>query len=170
MLPETASYLQIMDDLRKQIADLVAGLPAEALNWRPVEASLEGQDDHAMNSLAVMAFHAAGAEHFWVSEVVGRQLPTRDRGAEFVTVVDGPEPIVMKLQSTGEGTGRIMAKLTAADLDGERQAGERIVPVRWAILHAIEHTALHLGHMQITYQLWHDGRAYNMPRWFRRLD
>jgi hypothetical protein len=26
--------------------------------------------------------------------------------------------------------------------------------VAWAVLHAVDHTALHLGHIQITRQLW----------------
>ena len=165
MLPECAGYLEMMADLRDQVGDLIAELPAETLNWRPVE----GQDDHATNSLAIMASHAAGAEHFWIYEIIGRQPPTRDRDAEFTTEVDGPGPLLEKLKSTGEETDQIMATLTAADLDASRQAWGRTVSVRWAILHVIEHTALHLGHMQITYQLWQSGQAYDSPRWFQRL-
>lgn len=165
MLPECASYLGMMDDLREQIAEVIADLPAEALNWRPVE----GEGDHATNSLAVMVAHVAGAEHFWIAEVAGGQPPTRDRPAEFVTEVDGPEALLAKLKATAEETSQVMAGLTAADLEGTRQASDRTVPMRWAILHAIEHTALHLGHMQITYQLWSSGQAADSPRWFQRL-
>ena len=166
MLVEVASYLERLEDLRGQMSELIANLPAEALNWRPVQ----GEGDHATNSLAVLASHAAGAEHFWIYEVIGRQPPTRDRAAEFVTAVDGPEPLLRKLAVTGEETSAVMAELAAADLEETRRARERSVPVRWAILHVIEHTALHLGHMQITYQLWNSGRGYDMPRWFRRFD
>ena len=49
------------------------------------------------------------------------------------------------------------------------EARGRIVPVRWAILHVIDHTALHLGHMQITYQLWMGGQRGPSPRWYERL-
>ena len=63
-----------------------------------------------------------------------------------------------------------MAQLTAAELEETRQAWSRTVSVRWGILHVIEHTALHLGHMQITYQLWQSGRAFDSPRWFQRLE
>ena len=166
MLPECASYLEMMDDLRKQVAELIAELPAEALNWRPIE----GEDDHVTNSLAVMAAHVAGAEHFWIHEVAGGQPPTRDRPAEFVTEVEGPEPLLEKLKDNGQKTRQIMASLTAADLDSTRQAHDRTVPMRWAILHAIDHTALHLGHMQITYQLWSSGQTADSPRWFQRVD
>ncbi|MCA9947468.1 MAG: DUF664 domain-containing protein [Anaerolineales bacterium] len=48
-------------------------------------------------------------------------------------------------------------------------ARDREVPVRWGILHVIDHTALHLGHIQITAQLWQGGQAIDAPRWFQRL-
>ena len=165
MHPELRHYLHLIEDLRGQVRDLIAELPAEALNWRPIE----GEDDHVTNSLAVMTAHVAGAEHFWIHEVTGNQPPTRDRPAEFRTAVDGPEPLLEKLKTVGEETGKVLAALTAADLDGTRQARDRTVATRWAILHAIDHTALHLGHMQITYQLWMGGGSKPSPRWFERL-
>ncbi len=165
MAEELVTYLDLIEDLRRQVSDLIAGLPAEALNWRPIE----GQEEHITNTLAVMAAHVAGAEQFWIHEVVGWQPSTRDRDAEFVTTVDGPAPLLEKLAKTGQETRRIFSALTAADLEGSRQARDRTVPVRWAILHVIDHTALHLGHMQITYQLWQGGRGVDAPRWFQRL-
>jgi len=33
------------------------------------------------------------------------------------------------------------------------------VGVAWAILHALEHTGIHLGHIQVTQQLW------QLPDW-----
>lgn len=166
MLPECVAYLQMLDDLRGQIGDLIVDLPAEALNWRPVE----GEADHATNSLAVLAAHVAGAEHFWIAEVVDGQPPTRDRPAEFVTEIDSPESLLEKLEAIGRETREVLVSLTAVDLDGTRQARDRIVATRWAILHAIDHTALHLGHMQLTYQLWSSGQAHDAPRWFQRLN
>jgi uncharacterized damage-inducible protein DinB len=165
MTPEINGYLGLIEDLRGQVADLIANLPAEALNWRPVE----GQDEHATNSLAVMAAHVAGAEHFWIYEVCGQQPPTRDRPAEFKTAVDGPGPLLARLAEVGEETRRIFSGLTGSKLDEIRQVQDRQVGVRWGILHVIDHTALHLGHMQITYQLWQGGQAADSPRWFQRL-
>jgi len=166
MLSECTSYLGMLDDLRGQIADLIADLPAEALNWRPIE----GGDDHVTNSLAVMVAHVTGAEHFWIYEVIGGQPATRDRPSEFVTEVDGSGPLLEKLEAIGRETRSVLATLTDADLDGTRKAHDRTVPTRWGILHAIDHTALHLGHMQITYQLWFKGQAADSPRWFQRLN
>ncbi len=165
MLPEVTNYLDRMDSLRKQVHDLISSVPAEALNWHPIE----GEDDHATNSLAVMAAHIAGAEHRWYHEVIGRQPATRQRGLEFKIVAEDTAGLVEKLARNAEESRRILSILSAEDLDGAREVEGRHVPVRWAILHVIDHTALHLGHMQITYQLWNSGQAASAPRWFQRL-
>ena len=165
ILPEAAAYLERIDDLRGQIATIVQELSLEALNWRPIEDS----EDHAMNSIAVLATHAAGAEHFWIGEVVGRLPTTRDRAAEFETVAD-TDVLLQTLQTVGQQTRTILQNLTQEDLDATRQTREREVPVRWGILHVIDHTALHLGHIQITTQLWQSGQAIDAPRWFQRLN
>ncbi|MBK8900598.1 MAG: DUF664 domain-containing protein [Anaerolineaceae bacterium] len=165
MLMEAAAYLERIEDLRAQITRIVQMVPPEALNWRPDEES----EDHAMNSVAVMATHVVGAEHFWIGEVVGRLPATRNRDAEFETVVADTAVLQKTFQTVHEQTRRILQNLTQADLDGTRQARDREVPTRWAILHVIDHTALHLGHMQITVQLWQGGTAVDSPRWFQRL-
>ncbi len=161
MLPEVAAYLEVIDDLRGQVGDLIADLPAEALNWRP----LDGEKDHATNSLAVMTSHVAGAEHYWIAEVIGRRPATRIRDEEFVTVADGAASLLEKLRATGAETREVLASLTAADLEETREGWGRTVSVRWCLLHVVDHTALHLGHMQITYQLWQGGRGVDAPRW-----
>ncbi|MCB9007345.1 MAG: DUF664 domain-containing protein [Ardenticatenaceae bacterium] len=164
-LPEAAAYLERIEDLRGQIASIIKMLPQESLNWRPDESS----EDHAMNSIAVLATHAAGAEHFWIGEVVGKLPPTRNRDAEFETVVADTAVLLEKLEAVGQQTRTILQNLTQEDLDGTRLARDREVPVRWGILHVIDHTALHLGHIQITAQLWQGGQAIDAPRWFQRL-
>ena len=165
MLAEVQHYLGRIEDLRGQVRDMIAGLPAEALNWRPIE----NNDDHATNSLAVIAAHVAGSEHFWIAEVIGSYPASRDRDAEFVTEVRGAADLLPRLEASGAETRAVLPSLTAADLDGTRQAGDKIVPVRWVILHVIDHTALHLGHMQLTYQLWQGGQSADAPRWYQRL-
>jgi uncharacterized damage-inducible protein DinB len=165
MPPEPASYLQMIEDLRGQVRDLIAGLPAEALNWRPLDAA----DDHATNSLAVLAAHIAGAEHFWIGEVLGGMPPTRHRDAEFATQVTSAAELVDRLDQVGLETRQVLSAVSETDLDGTREARSRVIPVRWCILHVIDHTALHLGHMQLTYQLWMGGQPGPSPRWFERV-
>ncbi|MDO9131242.1 MAG: DinB family protein [Anaerolineales bacterium] len=165
MLSELANYLGRIEDLRSQVSGLIAELPAEALNWRPIE----GKDDHATNSLAILATHIAGAEHFWIAEVVGGRPATRDRDAEFATVATFSAEIIQLLEKTAQETREVFSTLSESELNGTRQAKGRTVPVRWCILHVIDHTSLHLGHMQITYQLWAGGKSIPSPLWFERL-
>ena len=165
MITELANYLERLEDLRGQVSALVAGLPAEALNWRPIE----GSGDHATNSLAVLATHTAGAEHFWIAEVVGGRPATRDREAEFATQAASSAEIVRLLENTSRETREVFLALKGTDLGDTRQNEGRTVPVRWCLLHVIDHTSLHLGHMQVTFQLWAGGRSVRSPLWFERL-
>jgi len=159
---ELDNYLQRIEDLRSQVCDLIADLPAEALNWRPIEGD-------ETNSLAVLATHIAGAEHFWIAEVIGGRPPTRDRDAEFATQASDASQLVRLLEDTGAETREVFATLSEADLNGTREVRGRTAPVRWGILHVIDHTALHLGHMQLTYQLWNRGQGKPSPFWYERL-
>lgn len=165
MNAELANYLGRIEDLRSQISGLIAELPAEALNWRPIE----GKDDHATNSPAVLATHIAGAEHFWIAEVVGNRPETRDRDAEFATVATNAAEIIQLLERNAPETGEVFSTLDESELNGTRLTRGRTVPVRWCILHVIDHTSLHLGHMQITYQIWSGGKSMPSPPWFERL-
>lgn len=165
MLSELDSYLTRLEDLRSQVLNLINDLPVDALNWRPIE----DKDDHATNSLAVLTAHLVGAEHFWVAEVIGGQPATRDRDAEFVTVANNASDLIHLLEKVAQETREVFSTLSESDLNGTRQARDRTVPVRWGILHVIEHTALHLGHMQITYQLWSGGKSVHSPLWSERL-
>jgi uncharacterized damage-inducible protein DinB len=165
VITELANYLERLEDLRGQISGLVTGLSAEALNWRP----LQGTGDHATNSLAALAAHAAGAERFWIAEVVGGRPATRDREAELATLATSPAEVIRLLENTALETREVILTLKDADLKDTRQTAGRTVPVRWCLLHVIDHSSLHLGHMQITYQLWAGGRSIPSPLWYDRL-
>jgi uncharacterized damage-inducible protein DinB len=165
MTAELDGYLQRIDDLRGQVRSLLTQTPSEALNWRPLEVSGAA----ATNSLAVLASHIAGAERFWISEVVGGLPPVRDRDAEFEVEVSSASELLHVLEEVGESTRRVFEGLREDDLGAARHVRGRDVPVRWGIVHVIDHTALHLGHMQLTYQLWIGGKTAPSPRWYERL-
>ncbi len=165
MRAELENYHHRIEGSRAQIISLITELSVEALNWRPIEESKA----HEMNSMAVMATHLAGAEHFWIAEVIGRRPTTRVRETEFVAEVDDATKLVTLLQKQAEVTQEVLAELTDADLGETRVNQDRKITIRWGLLHVVDHYGLHLGHMQITYQLWRDGKAFDAPRWFERL-
>jgi len=165
VISELENYLSRLEDLRGQMTNLLRGLPPEALNWRP----LRGTNDHATNSLAVLAVHSAGAEHFWIAEVIGRGAPTRQRESEFAVVVSSAEEVLEVLEKTAAETRQVCAALQEDELNASRPVAGHEVTVRWCFLHVVDHTALHLGHMQITHTLWAGGKSVPSPMWFERL-
>jgi uncharacterized damage-inducible protein DinB len=165
VLSELENYRSRLDELRRLVNETLVDMPVEGLNWRPIQA----QGDHATNSLAVLAVHVAGAEHFWIAEVIGGQPSTRNRAAEFATSAATPAELLALLDHTGKETQAVFLGLSEKDLDGTRQVESKVIPVRWALLHVVDHTSLHLGHMQITRQLWAGGKSVPSPLWFQRL-
>ncbi len=105
MDPELQHYLEMIDDLRGQVGRLIADLPAEALNWRPIE----GTDGHTTNSLAALATHVAGSERFWIGEVIGGLPAGRDRDAEFAVWVGDPAELLQRLDEVGATTRQVFS-------------------------------------------------------------
>ena len=135
------------DTLYKGIETAVADLPAEALDWKPA------QD---MNSVTVVLTHTAGALRYWVGDVAGGQPSGRVRAEEFETRdVDATE-LMGRLRAAVDFAGQVLGQIDPAHLGEKRIAGQQNEErtVGWALLHALEHTAIHAGHIQITRQLW----------------
>jgi len=147
MLAILEDYGERLDALYAALLQTIEGLPPVALDWVP------GQE---MNSLSVLAIHVAGATRYWIGDVAGQDSSGRDRGAEFLT--HGLDAAALKARLTGalEHSQRVLEDLTLADLEASRVSPRdgRQFSVAWCLAHALEHTALHLGHMQLTRQLW----------------
>ena len=147
---EVQGYVTTMNELWDQIKGMLDGVPQEALDWKP----LQGEGELATNSLAVMAAHLAGSGTYLIKEVIGRQPIQRDREAEFVTRGVNASTLKARLDAAAKNIEQVLSPLTAGQMEEDRKYRDRTAKVRWIILHVIEHTALHLGHMQLTRQLW----------------
>jgi hypothetical protein len=150
MPTEAETCLELFDTLRAEVVASISGLSPEALNWRP----LEGTDEHATNSLAATFAHLTGSQRFWVGEAVGGQDAHRVREAEFRVVAGNAAELLDQLEATFGLVRQVLTTLPPGHLEGEVKVGQRTRTRRWALLHALEHTALHVGHMQLTRQLW----------------
>ena len=95
MLKEVQAYLTKLSDLRNQAKSLLDGLPAEALDWRPIR----GEGEMATNSLLVIAAHLAGSQTYWMKEIIGLTPIQRDREAEFATKGVSAADLKAKLDS-----------------------------------------------------------------------
>jgi len=54
-----------------------------------------------------------------------------------------------------------LEKITLQDLETTHVSARdgRVLTVAWALLHALEHTALHLGQIQLNRQLWKQSKG-----------
>ncbi len=147
MIELFAAYLDRLEDLHTDLRHAVKGLSIEALDWSP------GPE---MNSLAVLSAHTAGAERYWIGDVIARDDSHRERAAEFRTQTVDAEALIARMDAALAHSRSVLEQLTLADLDEQRLASRdaRQVTVAWALAHALEHTAMHVGHMQIMRQLW----------------
>jgi uncharacterized damage-inducible protein DinB len=140
-------YLERLQALHHEIAQAVAGLPQTALDWTPASQT---------NSMVVLVMHLVGAERYWIGDVALGQPSGRDRAVEFQVSGLSTQDLDAHLEAAGDYARNALQGLELAVLarpcvsprDG------RGLSTAWALLHALEHTAIHLGHIQLTRQLW----------------
>jgi uncharacterized damage-inducible protein DinB len=152
MLAMFEAYFERLEALHDGVKQTLDGLPIEALDWVP------GPE---MNSLCVLVMHLAGAERYWIGDVAGEDPSGRVREDEFRAAgLDGGE-LVRRLDDVLAHSRGVLETLSAADLDAAHVSPRdgRTFTVAWALWHALEHTALHLGHAQIMRQLWDAARG-----------
>lgn len=127
------------------------GVPEDVLN-RPVDVP-------EANSLFAIATHLCASGTFWTLKVIGGRDIPRDREAEFVAtgayaeLTAGYEEWMRATHEVLDGAsddelGRVTKqKPVRPGLDVE------FMTVEHALLQVINHTAIHLGHIQVTKQL-----------------
>ncbi len=143
--------------LRNVVADLLAaldGIPEDAFNaWKPAAARDGG---HELNTFAALAIHAVSAGEYMTLHAVGGQPSQRVREAEFEATGSLVE-LVARYDRWLDGVHALMADFTDADLD-RPSFSARYTERNWRaaeiLLHALDHTALHAGHVQVQRQLW----------------
>lgn len=140
-------YLNILQTCHADILKALDGLPPAALDW------ILGPD---MNSISVLVFHLTGAERYWIGDVAAQDPTERDRDAEFKVHDVGVDVLKKRLTDNMEYERAALEKLTIQDLETTRVSPRdgRGFTVAWALLHALEHSTLHLGQIQLTRQLW----------------
>ncbi len=151
MEPYFSDYFDHLQRLHAEIEQVLDGLPQGALEWVPGDG---------MNSLGVLAYHVAGAERFWIGDVVAGDPSNRDREAEFRTQGIDAESLKERLSASLSYSRAVLEGLSLHDLLTMRTSPRdgRQFSVGWALAHALEHIAVHLGHMQVTRQVWKQGQ------------
>lgn len=146
MHPFYIDYLDRLSELHREISKALEGLPQEALDWVPTPG---------MNSIAVLVVHLTGAERYWVGDVLAGDPSGRVREAEFETRGLETTSLVDRLSASRSYIRGVLESLPIEVLEEQREVMDgRRFGASWCLLHALEHTAIHLGHIQLTRQLW----------------
>jgi hypothetical protein len=143
----TDAYLERMTELHQEIEQALAGLPQEALDWLPAPG---------VNSIAILVTHIAGSERYWIGDVAVQEASGRDRDAEFRAAGLDEDSARARLAQSLAYARDALPRLPEGSYGLLRSAAYRGKPVTtmWALLHALEHLGIHLGHVQMVRQLW----------------
>lgn len=146
---EIDDYIAYFKSAHQQIRDMTFDMSEKELNWCPIEGET--------NSASVLMIHVLGAERFRIHQVAGGIDVDRDRESEFVSNSIALNELLDYLKDVGSNTEDILKKLTLSDLDNivpAVRSYEKNEPIRWHILHTIEHFGIHIGHLSLNRQLY----------------
>jgi uncharacterized damage-inducible protein DinB len=130
--------------LRESAIYKIEGLDHDQIRWEPAPTA---------NSLGVIVVHLAYAERLWFRAIcAGEEMDMTWRQHMF-ELPDG--------WSAGDAISFYQSEIAAADavldaapsLDLPSRGSLRTTTLRWAVVHMIEETARHVGHMDITREL-----------------
>ena len=109
----------------------------------------------------MLVTHTLHSTRAWLSLAMGVALPGRDRPAEFAVVVDDPAAFMASVDPLAAECRALLAIDASFDAGREGTApwrpsdlAEQPVTAVWALLHALAHLREHVGHAQLTRQLW----------------
>ena len=141
------AMLEHFRELHNEALKAMDVLPAEALDWSP------GPE---MNSISVLIMHISGSERYWVGDVVRGDPSFRNREAEFQTRGMDVAALKQRLLDLDAYEAAALEPLRVRDMESFKVSPRdgRSVTVAWALLHALEHTAVHVGHIEVLTQQW----------------
>jgi uncharacterized damage-inducible protein DinB len=144
MDPSIEDHWKTLDELHADIFEAVEPLTDDQINWRHPALS---------NSIGILLRHVAGSERWWIGEVIGGRPMHRVRDTEFEHERLQKAPLVAGLREALALVKGVLEQTTPADLgqvlEGERRGKPYRYTKEWALLHSLQHTAYHLGQIQL---------------------
>ena len=112
----------------------------------------------AANSLGIIVVHLGYAERLWLRAIFAGEQMDMDWRAHMFELPDdwSLDQIVAFYQAETAAADAVLDPPSPST--SRRRPASRSTTLRWAVVHLIEETARHLGHMDITRELL-DGRT-----------
>ncbi|MHB8644687.1 MAG: DinB family protein, partial [Thermomicrobiales bacterium] len=152
-LPLLAGILQMMDFAHRNMTQIIADLPDEALVWQPASdmGSLSGIICHTMYCETYAIRRAAGEDVSYDGKIDDAE----EENSTWRTA-EGREALIARIAGGDAIMKRILPVMTVAAMEERFPAwgANAIVSGGDLIAKATTHTTMHWGHMQMTRQLW----------------
>jgi len=156
-----STYRRLFDEKFGEVEQLLDGLPPAALVWKPFDNSpWQG----AAGSLGWLTAHALSSTVYllrraeWTMGRIEWDAVDGDEGSdEFGPANHNPAYLLARARRTQAFVHAYLDSLSAADLDAARahpQRAGRVLSADYDTVHALEHLSQHIGHAQLTRQLW----------------
>jgi uncharacterized damage-inducible protein DinB len=135
--------------LRESAVFKLEDLDDDQLRWKPAETA---------NSLGTLVVHLGYAERLWLRAIFAGEPMDMAWRADMFTLPDGwsVDDVVAFYRAETAAADVVLDGVASFDLPSK--AAMRPTTLRWVVLHVIEETARHVGHMDITRELL-DGRT-----------
>jgi uncharacterized damage-inducible protein DinB len=140
-MPMARAWLQ---HLRDSAVFKVRGVTPTQLRWRPAPTA---------NSLGVLVVHLGYAERLWLRAIFAGEPMDMGWRAKMFELPEGwgVEEVVAFYRAESALADAVLDRAVSFDLPSVGDL--RPTTLRWTVLHLIEETARHLGHMDITREL-----------------
>lgn len=143
---------QFLETQRASVRSIVNGLSEEGWHTSVVPSGW---------TPAGFVEHLGGAEFHWFQQVIDGNVEDFSEEEDYVPydpyaafVSDLPsDEILRNYQETCDLSDAVLAKVTLSSKPKGRHGDEEVPNVRWVVLHMIEETATHSGHLEIAREL-----------------
>ncbi len=145
------AYFEVYDKMLLELLERMDGafsdLSEDALDWTP---------DPAVNSITVLVVHTTAALHYWIGAMLGGEDVKRDRSEEFTVRGYSKYQLHELIRAAETAVHQVLDQCTMEDLEKKRYSviHKDYFNGNFSLAHALEHTALHLGHLEIMRELW----------------
>ena len=142
----TALAASLLDDTREFFRDVYFPKIESCLGVLSV-ADVWWRANEQSNSIGNLLLHLDGSTRKWILGVAGGRQIVRDRAAEFAERGPIEKSILLsRLRATLVEVDSVLGALDESRLLERRPASsDEHVTVLWAVLHALEHFAMHTG-------------------------
>jgi hypothetical protein len=157
---ETASLRRLFDNNFRDLEQLLADLPSEVLLWRPFEVSPWQGESNTLGKIVAHAISSAvyllRRAEYSMGRIEWSEVDGDEGSEEFGPANHDIAYLRERVKRTQEFVHNFLANVTSEELGASRPHPKRPVTfvARQETIHALDHLAQHIGHGQLTRQLW----------------